>query len=514
MSKFPKGKFADDEIREILSQIPKGSCWTTRWIKQIYSDNQERFDNIIKEFNCDISGKWTKERYVYAFYTDDLTKCEVCGKGIIKPKFLCSSIQCQGKSQTVKDKRAKTNLEKFGVENPFTSEVCKAKSRETSLRKYGVEYHTMTPEYKKFLSERAKHTTPEQRQEILAKQRQTMLERYGVPHNELMNRPHLDDYNDEYILEHFLDGDTWKFKEFIAYFGLSRRGAKLRLQKIDPNIKFPHCNKSQHEFFESIPAQDKKEDDRTLIAPQEIDILIPSAKLAIEFNGVYWHSTIWKDSKYHQRKTELVESKGYQLLHIFEGDDLDKFRDLICTKLKLNQKIYARKCTIKEITSQEAYDFLGKYHIQGACHAKINLGLFYNNELTEVMTFSKSRFNHDYQYELIRLCTKSAVTVVGGASKLFNHFVRVYNPESVISYANRRFSKGDVYKKLGFKLLHKTDPNYFWCNGTDIISRMKTQRHKLDGYPEGVSESQIMQSKGYMKVYDAGNLAFGFRNRK
>ena len=72
------------------------------------------------------------------------------------------------------------------------------------------------------------------------------------------------------------------------------------------------------------------ENDRELIAPYELDIVIPEIKLSIEFNGVYWHSCFYKDKNYHLIKTELCEKFGYRLIHIFE----DEWNEITKEKLK------------------------------------------------------------------------------------------------------------------------------------------------------------------------------------
>ena len=238
---------------------------------------------------------------------------------------------------------------------------------------------------------------------------------------------------------------------------------------------------------------------------------MPDFKLAIEYNGYYWHSK--KDKNYHLNKTELCNEKGIQLLHIFDFDDLDIWKSIISNKLGLNTKIYARKCIIKELEYKEVKDFLNTNHLQGTCPSKINLGLFYNGELVEVMTFGKPRFNKKYDYELLRLCTKKYSNVIGGASKLLKYFKEKYNG-SIISYANRRFSNGNIYKQLGFKELKKTEPNYWYVNEDEILSRYQCQKHKLknileDFKPE-LSESENMTNNGYFRIYDCGNIVYEF----
>ena len=508
---YPIGKFSDDEIRAQIAQF-SAKCWASRWIGAIYPYNVERFDQIITEYNCDISKKFPKQAYILAYFTNNLTRCEVCGKSIIKPKIVCSSVKCQGASPTVKTKRINSIKERYGVENVFQIEAVKERAKKTCLQKYGVEWYTQTDEHQQLLRETNTQAAPEMRAQINAKIRKTMFERYGVEHHEYLHISNLENYNDQYILEHFLDGDTWKFTEVQEYFNLSRRGAKARLMRINPEYKFPQCNKSQHELFELIPTKNKHENDRTIIAPQELDIVLPDIKLAIEYNGVYWHSTVWKDSRYHLDKTEKAEAKGWQLFQIFEGENLNKWISLIKTKLGQNKRISARTCKVVELASTNAFKFCDTYHIQGGVHAKVNYGLVHDGELVQVMTFSKPRFNKKYEYELVRLCTKQDLTIVGGASKLLAHFIRDFNPSSIVSYANRRFSTGNIYERLGFERIGTTEPSYCWCNGTELLSRMQTQRHKLGDYPKTMSESDIMQQRGFWKLYDCGNIVYAWHS--
>ena len=241
--------------------------------------------------------------------------------------------------------------------------------------------------------------------------------------------------------------------------------------------------------------------------------MLPDYSLGIEFNGSYWHSENFKPSNYHLEKTEACEKKNIQLLHIFDFDDLEIWKSIILNKLKMNIKIPARKCEVKELKYSEVKDFLENNHLQGSAKSKINLGLFFEGNLVEVMTFSKPRFNKKYDYELLRLCTLKNFNVIGGASKLFKYFRENFKG-SVISYANRRFSNGKIYEILGFKRISESKPNYFWIKNDIVLSRYQTQKHKLksfDNYDESKSESQILSEAGFVKIFDCGNYVYEFK---
>lgn len=148
-----------------------------------------------------------------------------------------------------------------------------------------------------------------------------------------------------------------------------------------------------------------------------------------------------------------------------------------------NERIYARNCEIKEIDNKFKDGFLEGNHLQSKCQSTINLGLFHNDELVSVMTFGKRKISgNKSQFELLRFCNKLHTQILGGSSKLFKYFLGNYNCSNILTYANRRFSNGDLYYKLGFEFSHESRPNYFYVNFNDSIyrySRLDYQKHKL-----------------------------------
>lgn len=260
--------------------------------------------------------------------------------------------------------------------------------------------------------------------------------------------------------------------------------------------------------------------DRKLLNGKELDIYIPEKKLAIEFNGDYWHSDLFKDKKYHQEKTLQCAYRGIQLIHIFEhewNNDITqlKIKNILRNKLCDNSEIiYARETEVREIDNKTSNDFVDKYHIQNHVNASINLGIYYKDNLLGVMTFSKPRYGIQYDYEVIRLCYKDNIKVIGGTEKLFKYFLNKYNPQSIITYADISKFTGNVYLRLGFNLIkdnYLTTPNYVWVDAYtgDVLKRYETQKHKLSklGYDTlNKTEDEIMKELDYMKVYDSGNL--------
>lgn len=265
--------------------------------------------------------------------------------------------------------------------------------------------------------------------------------------------------------------------------------------------------------------------DRTVLQCKELDIYIPSHKLAIEFNGDYWHSTIFKDKYYHQQKTLDCAKQGIRLIHIFEHEWNDNSTKMIILNIIKNimnndtNTVWARNTNIISISGIESHDFLNKYHLQKSSNASISIGCYYQNELIGVMTFGKPRFNTNYEYELHRLCWKNGIKVIGGSEKLFKYFIKKYNPQSIITYSDISKFTGNVYTRLGFKPIKPnpiTEPNYIWYNqfNKSTLTRYQTMKHKLIEKDIGnneQTENEIMYDLDYVKVYDSGNIKLEWR---
>jgi hypothetical protein len=257
--------------------------------------------------------------------------------------------------------------------------------------------------------------------------------------------------------------------------------------------------------------------DRTIIYPQELDILIPEKNVAIEYNGVFWHSFDRMESTdeiyYHYNKTKACASKGIMLIHIFEDEWMfkkDIIKSLLVSKLNLiKSTFFARKCKIQELSNEQFNGFCLQNHLQGKRNSKVKIGLFYNDELVCCMGFSK---HYAYEWELTRFCNKLNVNVVGGASKLLKYFLLTYNPASILSFCDIRFSSGNLYEKLGFTYYGTTKPNYRYIKGLTSLSRYKCQKHNLNkllsNYDSALSEPQNMFNNGYRRLWDCGNIKY------
>lgn len=242
---------------------------------------------------------------------------------------------------------------------------------------------------------------------------------------------------------------------------------------------------------------------RTVIPPYEVDIYCSDYGIAIEYNGTYWHSEKKHESTYHQKKSLEAEKRGIQLYHIFEHEWDDpimrpRIENQLLNMFKKNKvSIYARECEIREVSVEDKRVFLEENHLQGNDRSVLRYGLYYNDVLVSLMTFCKPRFlkKSHYDWELSRFCSLSGTNVVGGATKLFKHFLK-NNEGSVISYSNFTKTKGTLYGILGFKFVRLSEPNYVWTNGHDVLTRYQTQTK---------NEIETMTSKGYYRIFDCGS---------
>jgi hypothetical protein len=262
-----------------------------------------------------------------------------------------------------------------------------------------------------------------------------------------------------------------------------------------------------------------------LMGGYEIDIFLEKYNIGIEFDGLYWHSELrGRGSKYHLDKTEYFNKKGIRIIHIFD-DEWNNKTEIVKYKLShilgvsTGETIYARKCEVHIIDSKTSSNFLNKNHIQGSDKSNVRLGLYSGEVLVSVATFSKKRnalgykIKVDGEYELSRYATSNDIRVVGGVSKLLKHFITNYKPTSIISYADRRYSdESSMYSKIGFSLVGKTKPNYYYTNNyTKRLHRYNFTKHRIVnqlGGDKSLSEWENMMKMGYDRVWDCGSLKY------
>lgn len=254
--------------------------------------------------------------------------------------------------------------------------------------------------------------------------------------------------------------------------------------------------------------------DRKTIRPRELDIVIPEHNIAIEFNGLFWHSELQgKDSSYHIGKSKECKELGLNLIHIFEHQwkfKQDIVKDIIRKRLGIVEtRIFARKCIVKEVDTISAKQFIEDNHLQGYTNATYKIGLYYEDELISMMTFGKSRYDKKHSWELIRFANKLGINVLGGAAKILKYF-RGIQHGSIVSYCDKSIFSGQLYNDLGFKYSHTSKPNYFYFDRhLNIHSRVAFQKHKLKDkleiFDPSKTEWENMLANKFNRYWDCGN---------
>lgn len=269
------------------------------------------------------------------------------------------------------------------------------------------------------------------------------------------------------------------------------------------------------EYINSFPVNLIRNDRTILDGGREIDIYLPNLKLAIEYNGLYWHSQkILEDTNrnkhYDYYKHLELNDKGIQLISIFE-DEWIYSKNIVKSILKyklgmVTNKVYARKCIVKEISPDIARDFLNENHIQGYNKSKIKLGLYFNNNIVSVMTFSKGNLSRKSSaWEIDRFASRLDTSVIGGANKLWSYFHKNYNPDIVISYADNRWSNGNLYNTLGFSFDKNTVPNYWYFKPNELIRHHRFTLRKNNSDYVHLTEYENRLRQGYLRIWDCGS---------
>ena len=468
--------------------------------------NRNRFLESCGDKNCSVQSRRLTNNIKYG------------GNSPMSSKEICDKISKQYQSKTqdeknnIKNKRILTNNNKYGGNAPIHDENVKNKIKQSCISRFGVDNFSKVSNFKDLVSNKISETKLNNDEKIFR-----------------LSTKNTDKLNKEYFEANFIDNEGYiKLYESMEFYNYQTDTSIYKFMS-DNNINYKkrlntsHLEKQVLGFLENfIKCQSQVRNYKEI---SEIDIMYNNS--GVEFNGLFWHSynkNSIKLKKYfenrHLDKTIAFEdlSNEHQLFQIFENEWLDKtkqdiWKSILVNNLKQSYKIFARNTIVKEISSTEANDFILNNHIQGIRNAKIKLGLYFQNELVSVMTFSKPLDNNSiYEYELARFCNKKYTNVIGGASKLLKYFERKYKPKSLLSYANRRWSRGNLYYKLGFELQHISRPNKFIIKGNRLYNRLGYQKHKLENileiYNSDLSSDENIINNNYGIIWDCGNYVF------
>lgn len=488
---------------EIIDKLIGGS--PNRLREKFFINNNIELYNDIVSYTCDLDLTFKQRIWHWVNDKADYIYCEECNTNRVSFKMnwrdgyktYCSN-KCSSNNVELRVKTKETLLERYGVDHYSKTEDYINKVRQTSVERYGVDNYSKTEDYvfksKRTYMERYGVDSYTKTEDYLEKTKKTCLEKYGVD-----SYIKTDEFKDRFkktCLERYGSEHIYKSTLYRNSFNICNDIKENELLNFISNLYFGKVIQSYRDNF-------------------EIDIYLPDVKIGFEFNGLYYHSDKFKDKNYHLDKTNFFRERGIRIIHIWEDDWLYKrmiVESQIRNILLLNtSRIFARNCLVSEIKNPLVVrDFLNENHIQGNDRSIVNLGLYYNGDLVSIMTFNKSEGRKkmdEYGWNLSRFCNKINLNVIGGASKLLNFFIKVYNPNRIISYADKDWSLGMLYYKLNFLCINESLPDYKYV--VKGIRRHKQNftksKLKLDN---SVTESSYMSRNKINKVYDCGKIKF------
>lgn len=311
---------------------------------------------------------------------------------------------------------------------------------------------------------------------------------------------------------------------FGALYVLNDREIKRLQEYFDARQRTPERSKGEIELCNFVASSchfDVMVNDRELIAPKELDIYVPEKNLAVEFDGLYWHSEATGCTQgYHLSKTKACQEKGIRLIHIYDSEWRDK-KDIVKSMIRsalgiYSRKIPARKCTVREVTDRQVVrDFFDSNHIQGAVYRhSLCLGLYYAGELVQACVFGKQHFGRDGSTELYRMVTLKDTQVLGGFSRLMSHCPY----DSVVSYVSRRLFDASGYYAGGWVCDGTSAPSFCITDGVNTFSRHLFKKaamlSRYDDLSEGMTEREMQVRHGFYRLWDCGTFRVRWNRQK
>lgn len=527
---------------------------------------------FMDEQKSDPSYEYSLSERVWMLIHDkkEFPQCLKCKHPLDDPKNFVSlkdgfrqycSLECAITSDLRTQHIMQTNLDKTGYTSNFSNPAVQKQIQETNANK--------TPEQKQerldkirntrysnndgkwhaddFVSKckatlETKHGDPNWHNVELTKQ--TLLENYGVTCS--FNIPSVEEKSaiaikqrsyEKFILGSEYDIPLFSFEEYCTqhdnmhrfkfqckkcgtvFESIHRNGVHKKCPKCYPKLEGTSYEEKEVQDFICSLVKDPSEiqlNSRTIITPQELDVYIPSKSIAFEFDGLYWHSEKENPNpNYHLEKTEKCAARGIQLVHIFEDEWLWKnaiAKSCIKEFLEVHDtKISSEQCIVKDVAEDIALEFLEENHILGPVAARVRIGLYHQDQLVSLMTFSSTHVGLHSDWELLRFCNKLNCEVDGAFSKLLRRFEESCKPKSVRVFVDRRWSSGLQLENAGFCLEKVEQPSYWYVvedqmRASGAKYQKENQQALLEKFDPAKSEEENMKANNYYRIFDCGNL--------
>ena len=460
-----------------------------------------------------------KETFLKKYGVDNPAKSKEVLAKIQKTNLERYGVGCSAQSEVVKEKIKASNLKKYGVEYSFQAEEVKDKIKATNLERYGVDNPSKSDIIKTRIVESNRKNLgvdyPMQSKGVMGKSRVTSLEKYGTeyPNQSEIVKQHIRESNiEKYGVEHPAQSDMVKRQTIIT----NRERYGVDYTCLIYQGKLVGNDSTYNRSFAKLLDNSKISYEREFLL-QKYSYDFKVGNVLIEINPTATHNTHFSPygecrigKTYHKDKSKLAKDNGYHVIHVFDWDDTDK----VVRLLKSRETVYARKCVVKVVDYRDTNEYLSSNHLQGTCKGQeIRLGLYYNNQLVSLMSFGKSRFNKNYEYELLRYCASH--NVIGGAEKLFKYFIDNYKPKSIVSYCDTSKFSGKVYDTLGFKYVKTNSPRKHWYSKKEkrhitdgLLIRQGYDRLFKENHGKGTSNEELILARGYLPVYDCGQATY------
>ena len=468
--------------------------------------------------------------------------------GVIRDKIIATNLkrygtECVLGSEEIQEKIRKTNLERYGYEIASMSDEIKEREKQSNLKKYGVISTAMLQEtrQKAIETNRRKYGVDWhlQSDEQKAKMRATMQEKYGVDWasqteesrrkcHKINNRKTYDSFArwKDYIVPMFSmeEYDGWKQDKHYMW-KCQKCGESFYWNKYDCSGRVPICHKCMKksgtsqmekeilEYVNFIYGGKVITNTRKVLGNMELDIYMPDRGVAIEFDGLYWHAEEKHLEGYHVAKTNRCMELGIRLLHVFEDEWLSRrgaIESVIADAIGIKGvEMDANECEIRKISCTVASEFyIENSPLYGGRKTRMNYGMFHGNELVYAMSFSTSKFNSSFKYQLVSLASKKSCHIQGAERKIIDEFKKEHQSKSIVFYSDRRYLSREQLYFIGMKYLKSTHVNYYWTHSQKRFSRNQVVHHVIDivgeGYNPNLSVEENMVFAGWKKIFDCG----------
>ena len=496
--------------------------------------------------------------------------CKKCSKALTRKKNMKKyGVEHPMQLKEVQEKHKASVKAHFGVEHPLQCQELKDKAVQTNREKFGTDWALGNREFHEkcfdTMEKKYGYRTSFESPELMAKARETMIEKYGVDNprkiyevdkrirttcsilygseNPMQNTATASKAKRTRLKNN--DGIFWtqSMQDKAAATNIKRYGTdnvskseviKERIRKscmdkygvpygcMVEGAKPQRISKLNKKFQQYLAENNIESTMEVNIGNKFFDLCIPACKTVVEIDPSYTHNTEGCNHfnhkiplDYHISKTQIAMQNGYRCIHVFDWDDWDKVIQLVTP----TKKIYARQCQlVKVVDDKVANKFIKENHLQGQARgALLTLGLAYNDELVQCMSFGLSRYNKNYTYELLRLCSKQGVSVIGGASKMFKFATQQLELDSIISYCDASKFTGKVYEAMGMTRSKLTAPSIIWSKEEKHITSNLLRQRGYDQlfnthYGKGTDNELLMLFNGWVPVPDCGQYVFTYQS--